>query len=186
MDVMDAIARIPGIGPFLPYVAALVAVAAAVAPFLPPPKLPASGFYPVIYGLVNWLALNLGHAKNATSPSTQAPQQETAMRRNLPAILALGLVASALVACSADQQQKVQTALSSPLGQLFCGIATASGPIVAGMIEGNVSGSAAPIAIIATDKTQAYVAATCAAAGGVPVSPPANPAAAPQVAVKTF
>lgn len=68
MDLMTAITSIPAIGPFLPYVTAAVAVAAAVAPFLPPPKGP--GVYSTVYGIVNAVALNLGHAKNASAKTT--------------------------------------------------------------------------------------------------------------------
>lgn len=100
-------------------------------------------------------------------------------------LAAVALVTATLAACSAQQQGSVETALASPAGQLFCGIATASGPIVAAMIQARSGGlgEAAPIAIIATGQTQDYVRATCAKAGGVPVSPPANVAAAPRVAV---
>ncbi len=92
---------------------------------------------------------------------------ETTMR-SIIATLALALT---LAGCSTTQQTKVQEAA-----------ATTSGPIVAAMIEAK-AGAVAPIAIIATGQAKAYVDATCAAAGGVPVSPPINPAAAPQVAV---
>ena len=68
MDLMNAISSIPGIGPFLPYVVAIVAVCASVAPFLPPPSKPGNTTYSVIYSTVNYIALNLGHAKNATAP----------------------------------------------------------------------------------------------------------------------
>ena len=98
-------------------------------------------------------------------------------------ILALATIA-ALAACSSAQ---VQTALSSPAGQLFCGIQTAGGgAVVVGLIDAEATaaaGAAAPVAVIATGVAKAKVDADCAAAGGIAVSPPANPAAAPQVAV---
>lgn len=105
--------------------------------------------------------------------------------------LLLGGALLALAACSTADQNHVQTALASPLGQLFCAIESDGGPIVAGMIDSaanpmgatGAKASAGQLAVIATGKSAAFVAATCKAAGGIPVSPPANPAAAPQVAV---
>lgn len=101
-------------------------------------------------------------------------------------IVALTCAALALSACSSAQ---VQTALSSPAGQLFCAVQTGGGgAVVVGLIDAEASAAiptAAPIAIIATGAAKATVDADCAKAGGVPVSPPANPAAAPQVAVVT-
>lgn len=53
---------------WLPYIAAAVAVASALATLLPAPRLPASGLYPVFYAAVNWVALNVRHAKNKDAP----------------------------------------------------------------------------------------------------------------------
>lgn len=95
-------------------------------------------------------------------------------------------VAFVLAGCSDTQ---INTALSSPSGQLFCAIQTAGGgTVVAGLIDAEASAvapGATPIAIIATGATKATVDADCAkaGAGGIAVSPPANPAAAPQIAV---
>lgn len=69
MDISTLPTLIPALAPYVSYIAAVVGVAAFVAPYLPPPALPASGFYPVVYGLVNWLARNVGHAANATAPT---------------------------------------------------------------------------------------------------------------------
>lgn len=66
MDLMTAISSVPGIGPALPYVAALVTVCAALAPLLPPPT--ASRAYAGLYRTVNFVAFNMGHARNATAP----------------------------------------------------------------------------------------------------------------------
>ena len=99
-----------------------------------------------------------------------------------PFIALAGLVA--LAACTPAQTQK---ALSSQEGQLFCAIQTSGGgAVVAGLVSaeaGTVAGPAAPLAVIATGATKAFVDQACASVGGIPVSPPANPAAAPQVAV---
>lgn len=67
MELWDAIYNIPGIGPMLPYLAALVTLASAMAPLLPPPK--EQGWYAWSYHVVNFVAMNLGHAKNATAPA---------------------------------------------------------------------------------------------------------------------
>lgn len=112
------------------------------------------------------------------------------MRKNLLARTALhsallpmlGLLA--LPACSSSD---VTTALATPAGQLFCAVQTSGGgTVVVGLINAEVSGvapGAAPAAIIATGAAEAAVNADCAAAKGIPVSPPVNPATAPQVAV---
>jgi hypothetical protein len=65
MDLMNAVSALPGIGPALPYIAFGVAVCAALATRLKPPAAP--GWYSILYGLVNFVALNFGHAKNATA-----------------------------------------------------------------------------------------------------------------------
>ena len=57
---------------WVPYATALVAVAAAMSTALPPPKQPVSGWYPVVYGVINWIGLNFGHAKNATAPEVRS------------------------------------------------------------------------------------------------------------------
>lgn len=61
MEVMAAISGVPGIGPYLPYIAAAVALCSALAPLIPP----SAGW---LYRAVNFIALNLGHARNATDP----------------------------------------------------------------------------------------------------------------------
>jgi hypothetical protein len=68
MDLMNAIAGIPGIGPLMPYIVALVAVASALAPLLPPPAADANAVWVGVYRAVNFVALNMGHAKNGTDP----------------------------------------------------------------------------------------------------------------------
>jgi hypothetical protein len=97
-----------------------------------------------------------------------------------PALLAM----LALAGCTAAQ---LQSAAKSPAGQLFCAIQTAGGgAIVVGLINAEASAvvpAAAPVAILATNVSKAFVDSACAAAGGIAVSPPVNPAAAPQVAV---
>lgn len=91
-----------------------------------------------------------------------------------------------LAACSAAQ---ITSAASTPAGALFCAIQTAGGgAMVVSVVDAEASAAAptaAPIAVIATGAAKSFVDNVCAAAGpgGIAVSPPANPAAAPQVAV---
>jgi len=58
------ITSIPGIGPYLPYITTAVTVAAAVATVLPAPSATSPAWYRGAYSVVNWVALNLGRAKN--------------------------------------------------------------------------------------------------------------------------
>jgi hypothetical protein len=67
---MSALAAIPGAAHFLPYVTAAVALCAAVAVALPRPGAGATGVYPVIYAVVNFIALNFGQARNAGMPAS--------------------------------------------------------------------------------------------------------------------
>ena len=97
---------------------------------------------------------------------------------------AIGFAASAVLVGSVfalSSCSTVTTALSSPTGQLFCALDEgASGQIVIGVIDAAASAySAGPIAVLATNATQSYVQAACAAAAvsagakaGIPVSPP--------------
>lgn len=64
MDLWTVITSIPGIGPAVPYLTALIAVCAALATALPPPASKGSAYW-WFYSAVNYIALNLGHAKNA-------------------------------------------------------------------------------------------------------------------------
>jgi hypothetical protein len=70
MDPITALTAIPAVGPYIPYVVTAGVVAAAVATVLPPPAPNGSAVYVAIYKAVNWLALNIGKAKNQTPPQT--------------------------------------------------------------------------------------------------------------------
>ena len=85
----------------------------------------------------------------------------------------------ALAACSASQTASVDGWVTKTVvaGQSFCAKATADGPLVVALAD--LSG----VPVIVTDVASAVVAANCAAIGGIPVSPPANPASAPVVAI---
>ena len=89
MDLLTALAQIPGIGPFLPYLLLAATVSSALATVLPPP--PPGTFYAQVYGLVNWLALNVGKAKNASAPD--APKPPTGTAASIGALLILCLLA---------------------------------------------------------------------------------------------
>ncbi len=82
MDLMSTLAAVPGAGPVLPYIAAAIAICAAIAVVLPRPAANAAGLYPAIYAVVNFVAMNFGHATNAkptssggstATPAGQAP-----------------------------------------------------------------------------------------------------------------
>lgn len=70
MDLMTAIAAIPGIGPALPYIMALGLICAAASTVMPPPT--GSGWYVGLYKIVNFIGMNFGHARNATAPASVA------------------------------------------------------------------------------------------------------------------
>lgn len=113
-----------------------------------------------------------------------------------PTLIASAIALYALTACSLPANAPpVVTNAANAAGQLFCAIqVNGGGTIVAGLIDAYASarlGPAAPIAVIATGATKADVDALCmqaaantGAVAAVPVSPPANPSAAPVVAVK--
>jgi hypothetical protein len=69
MDLMTAIAAIPGVGPVLPYLAVAVAACALLAMALPPPATGGSAVYATLYRMVNLVAANKGHATNANAPA---------------------------------------------------------------------------------------------------------------------
>jgi hypothetical protein len=60
-----------------PYVTGAVALAAIVAMVLPPPDQGSPRSYAIAYRVINSIALNFGHAKNATDPKVAglAPDQ---------------------------------------------------------------------------------------------------------------
>ena len=71
-------------------------------------------------------------------------------------------------------------------GQLFCAVHTPPGRAVVNAAAAPIAGAAEPAVVIATTgATKQFVDAACARAGGITVSPLADPLAAPQVAVVT-
>lgn len=72
MDLWSFIASIPGIGPYLPYIGAAGVCCMAIATVMPPPK-STTGAYAIAYKVVNYIGLNIGHARNATDPAVKPP-----------------------------------------------------------------------------------------------------------------
>lgn len=106
----------------------------------------------------------------------------------------IGSIAIAALAVLAGcSSTSINNALSSPAGQLFCAVQTdGGGTAVVGLIDAEATAAApalGPVAVIATGAGKAQVDADCATAGksaggtGMAVSPPSNPAAAPQMAI---
>jgi len=60
MELMNALAEIPGVGWILPYVSLLMALSSVLATIIPPTS--------VWYRVVNALASNVGQARNAGDP----------------------------------------------------------------------------------------------------------------------
>lgn len=79
MDLQTLLAAIPTA--WVPYVTGLVTFAATVSVFLPPPTQPITGWYPAVYGILNWVGMNFGHARNATAP---APASMTTTTKATP------------------------------------------------------------------------------------------------------
>jgi hypothetical protein len=131
MDVFNALAAIPAIGPFLPYLLLAGVICAALSTALPPPS--GSGsfmgqLYATLYGLVNWLGLNFGHAKNAGSPGFTKPPAGT-----VSVLIAL-IIVGALSGCAGSSGQTAETIATNaaPIaGQIA--VATASAPQLADM-----------------------------------------------------
>ena len=73
MDLVTLIALIQGIpyiGPFSVYLPVVVLFAAALAVVVPAPSADAGALYKLAYGVLQWCALNKGHATNLTAPSS--------------------------------------------------------------------------------------------------------------------
>jgi hypothetical protein len=110
-------------------------------------------------------------------------------------ILVSFIVLVAVSACSALQLQNAETKVNTALnqaattaagaGQLFCGVATQTGPLVVGLLDAAASIAGQPAIVSVINKSAAWVASACATwnAAAVPVVPPANPAMVPAVAV---
>jgi hypothetical protein len=97
--------------------------------------------------------------------------------------LTIGLTAMT-AACSPTATTKVDAAIASPTGQLFCKIQLdGGGTVVAGLVDAAATAAApgaGPLVVVATGQTKAFVDEACAKAAqqvaggvtGVPVPPP--------------
>jgi hypothetical protein len=110
-------------------------------------------------------------------------------RTTTPAAAAIMAAALAVSACTPAQGVKIDTALASPAGALFCKIQTGGGgALIVGVVNAAAlanAGTSAPAAVLATGMSKQFVDDACARAakGAVPVPPPPDPAAAPKVLV---
>lgn len=86
------------------------------------------------------------------------------------------LVAAGQTLASVAAAQNTTVASIVTQGNLFCGKATTGAPLIVALT--NIYG--APVTVV--NQTAADVATACALIGGVPVSPPADPASTPVVA----
>lgn len=68
IDIPAIVAAVPALAPYATYLCIVIAVNAVIAPYLKPPAMPAHGWYPVVYALVNWVARNVRNARNANAP----------------------------------------------------------------------------------------------------------------------
>ena len=87
------------------------------------------------------------------------------------------LLVPMLAACTTTQTQQATATTGRVVtaGQLFCAKATTNGPLVVALADA----AGAPVNV--TGLASSVVADACAAINAIPVSPPANPAAAPVV-----
>lgn len=98
-----------------------------------------------------------------------------------------GIIWGGAIAGCSMQQATSTTNSAQAADQLFCGLATTTGPLVVALLD------IAGVPISVTGRSSAAIANACAAipaagnptasAGAVPVAPPPNPAAPPNVAV---
>lgn len=140
MDLITLLTAIPAIGPFLPYILVAGAVASAIATILPAPTVESSKAYASTYRIVNWLALNVGKAKNAIVTTVPAPKAPTGTAAIL---LALILAPAVLSGCTSTQ-----LATSTAVAPVAVSVASASSPTVASDIA-KACQIALPIAQIA-------------------------------------
>ena len=71
---MDINAFAGSFGEYGELLLAIVGVCAAIAALLPAPKAESGKFYRAVYTALNFLAVNFGHARNATAPKDDGKQ----------------------------------------------------------------------------------------------------------------
>ena len=185
MDLINALAGIPGIGRALPYITVAVTLAAVLASILPAPSDDAGPTYRAFYALINKMAINVGHATNLTKPlllmllltgtllvgactpdGTQTAQRDVAIARNVAqsALNSYPIIKGmALIAAAADPA--LAPAISAAIAEIDPNVAKAQTAL-------NVAGASAPVLIdLAAALTQQIQALTVVAAPAVKVVP---------------
>ena len=72
MDLIALIQSIPGVGPWIPYITLVITIGAALSIVAPGPMATGwtnSTLYRGLYAVLQWCALNKGHATNLSSPA---------------------------------------------------------------------------------------------------------------------
>lgn len=163
MDIMDQLTAIPAIGPYLPYIMLMGVVASIVATALPAPG-PASGAaYAGIYRAVNWLALNIGHARNAGDVEAAPPKSPPGSTG--AALIALCLALS-LSACASSPPPTTASATPMPTTiQAVSAGATAVAPSAVAIVN-NISPAVVTDLNAACPTVQGALAALLSCAGG--------------------
>ena len=62
--ITAALSTIPGVAPYIPYLAGAVALCGLLTVLVPPPAETAPAWWKATYAVVNKVALNFGHARN--------------------------------------------------------------------------------------------------------------------------
>jgi hypothetical protein len=198
MDIYDLLASLAVLKPYLTYISGAVLIASALAALMPAPgsagrwsfltRLYGLSLYAVVYHLVNFVAINLGHAKNLTAPSSMVmiasmidaagAMAKTAAKTAAAMITALLFFGAlmGLTACNTPTGQaaakvgeqltgqalsQVETAHPeiSPAVELGCAIARAKATAQ------QTEAQAKPAAAGAVQQTVDYVAASCTEKG---------------------
>jgi putative Ca2+/H+ antiporter (TMEM165/GDT1 family) len=73
MDIVTILAAIPNAAPVLPYITAAIAICAALATVLPHPTAETSSAYRAFHAVVNFIAFNIGKARNTESAESKQP-----------------------------------------------------------------------------------------------------------------
>ena len=73
--IATALSAIPGVAPYVPYVAGAVALCGLLTVIVPPPTDASPAWWKATYAVVNKIALNFGHARNV--PPAVSPDQGT-------------------------------------------------------------------------------------------------------------
>lgn len=123
-NIVTTLSSIPLVGHYIaligPWVALVVAIAAATARFFPPPA-KSTGWYAAVYFFVNWAGQNRGHAANANAPAAAPVPISSGTARMIVFLLLTGAVLSA---CS-SQQLSTSSAIATDLAPVAGEIAVA-------------------------------------------------------------